>query len=202
MLNGHIITFKHTEKIRASSKNIPYSPHFLFGGDISTCKAAFQLCNFSLFQGNQLPNSVVDYLLDDKQYLIHFLTNLHVEWQLIFLSLTQVNLTNQIASDHEIGNLRKKSVFYKRNFFKSHLLASTSFFVFVCLFVFFQIFIEPHFCLNIHDAFFYCLKITTFSIFPILIILFLISKSDFSSLCCLPHRPVDMPVLLSHRIPA
>ena len=117
------ITFKHTEKIRASSKNIPYSPHFPFGGDISTCKAAFQLCHFSLFQGTQLPNSenvsikknlLVDYLLDDKQYVIHFLRNLHVEWQLIFLSSTQVHLTNQIASDHEIGNFRKKNLVFTK----------------------------------------------------------------------------------------
>ena len=153
-INGHIITFKHTEKIRASSKNIPSSPHFLFGGDISTCKVAFQLCHFSLFQGTQLPNSENVSIKKTFWWTSCWMTSSMwstswqtcILWGLIFLSSTQVNLTNHNAS--EIGNSEKKIlVFTKGNFFKSHLLASSFLF-----FVFFSNIYWTNF--GLHIAFF------------------------------------------------
>ena len=62
----------------------------------------------------------------------------------------------------------------------------SSFFFVVVFALFFSI--EQNFGLNIQIA------LTT--VFPILS-----SKSVFSSLCCLPHRQVGMPVPLSHRNP-
>lgn len=65
---------------------------------------------------HQKKNLLVDLLLDDKQYVIHFLRNLRVAWQLIFLSSTQVNLTNQILV-RKVTQKKRNSGVYKREFF-------------------------------------------------------------------------------------
>ena len=95
----------------------------------------------------------------------------------------------------EIGNWEKKFWCLQKAIFLKVVCWPV---VFCFLFFFLKYLLNkfwPSYCI------FLMFEITTSSIFSILITLFLSSKSVFSSLCCLPHRPLDIPVLLRHRIP-
>ena len=167
-LNGHIITFKHTEKIRASSKNnhflLPTLPfwrghlhpfNYYYAISLSfkelNCQIRKMCSSKKLFGG----------LAAGWQAVCNPLSGKLACRMTVDLSIIDTGKSDK-PNASEIGNWEKKIlVFTKGNFFKSHLLASS----FLILFFFFQIFIEQILAFILHFSNVWKLPLPLFSLF-------------------------------------
>ena len=154
-LNGHIITFKHTEKIRASSKNNhfllptlpfwrghlhPFNYYYAFSPSFKelNCQILKMCSSKKLFGG----------LASGWQAVCNPLSGKLACRMTVDLSIIDTGKSDK-PNASEIGNWEKKIlVFTKGNFFKSHLLASS----FLILYFFFSNIYWTNF--GLHIAFF------------------------------------------------